>query len=119
MKNQKLPFFLLFLIILIISTSCPEPKVIRIETGNLLDTSYTSATIKGTIIDPGEGIVEHGHCWSTSPDPNVGSGNETKKGSRNTAGNFTSELKDLAAGTYYYIRAYATDGNGPMIYGED
>ncbi|MBA7520566.1 hypothetical protein ES705_12662 [subsurface metagenome] len=77
MKNLKLLFFLLFPILMIISTRCPEPKVISIDTGNLLDTSYTSATIQGTIIDPGEGIVEHGHCWSTSPDPKIGSGNET------------------------------------------
>jgi len=57
----------------------------------------------------GATVTEHGICWSTSHSPTT-SGSHTSGGTG--TGNFEVELTDLAPGTTYYIRAYATNSAG-------
>lgn len=55
-------------------------------------------------------ISERGVCWSTSPSPDI---NSEKKASENPEGyNFYITVTNLAPGTTYYLRSYATNEAG-------
>ncbi|UCH14356.1 MAG: fibrobacter succinogenes major paralogous domain-containing protein [Bacteroidales bacterium] len=78
---------------------------------SITDISYTTARAYATIIDPGDGIEQHGHCWSTSAETiSVDNENKTENGNTNSAGSYTSDLTGLVSNTTYYIRAYVLDG---------
>lgn len=57
----------------------------------------------------GTGVTARGICWSSSVNPTI-SGSKTTDGSG--AGSFNSTATGLSTCTYYYVRAYATNGNG-------
>ena len=74
-----------------------------------------SADCGGYITDDGGNTVTaRGVCWSTSQNPTLND-NFTIDG--DGTGNFTSNITGLAAGTTYYVRAYATNSVG-TTYGE-
>jgi uncharacterized protein (TIGR02145 family) len=91
-----------------------EPKV---ETGTVTDITTYSARAEGNLIDIGDGINQHGHCWSTSPNPDI-SGSNTSLGHKTNTGSFTSNLQNLQPGTQYYIKAYA-QSEGGVFYGNE
>jgi len=79
----------------------------------------TSAIGGGNIISDGDSssltVTARGVCWSTFPSPTI----ENSKTSDGVGGGrFTSKIDSLTAFTTYYVRAYATNGNG-TIYGND
>ncbi|MFA4907162.1 MAG: FISUMP domain-containing protein [archaeon] len=85
-------------------------KVPELATSEVTDIGRTSATCGGTISsDGGSTITAKGVCWSTGQTPKV-SDNKTTDGTG--AGSFESEITGLTAGTNYYVRAYATNGDG-------
>lgn len=59
--------------------------------------------------DGGATVSAKGICWGTSQNPTI-SGNHTNNGTG--TGSFTSNITGLAAGTTYYVRAYATNSKG-------
>jgi uncharacterized protein (TIGR02145 family) len=69
----------------------------------------TTATSGGNITSAGGTITARGVCWSTSTNPTT-SNNKTSDGTG--AGNYTSNLTSLSAGTIYYVKAYATNSAG-------
>ncbi|MBA7591945.1 hypothetical protein ES708_34116 [subsurface metagenome] len=73
----------------------------------------TTATGNGTVTDLGypPNLTQHGHCWSTSPNPTVAD-DKTELGPKAATGAFTSSLTGLNPGTLYYCRAYATNSIG-------
>lgn len=74
-----------------------------------------SATSGGTVIDEGGlSVSAKGVCWSTVPEPTIA---DRRTGDGTGAGAFTSVLTGLSGGTYYYVRAYATNAWGTS-YGE-
>lgn len=82
-------------------------------------TSVTSstATTGGTIATYGDWpITASGVCWSTGQNP-VATGAHTSENV--SSGTYSSALAGLAAGTTYYVRAYATNsvgtGYGPQV----
>ena len=78
------------------------------------------ATAGGVITDSGGcTIVKKGVCWSTTPNPVVGTANQTNDGQY--GGAYTSILKPLLPGQLYYYRAYAINSCFPntVIYGGD
>ena len=76
----------------------------------------TTAVTGGNITDDGgSAVTARGVCWSTSHNPTI-SDNHTDDGEG--MGSFTSSLTGLTAGTTYFVRAYATNGNGTK-YGEE
>lgn len=72
--------------------------------------TVTGATVGGSVIsDGGAAITARGVCWSTSNNPTTVDSN-TEEGTGN--GHFRSNINGLTAGTFYYVRAYATNSLG-------
>lgn len=81
----------------------------------------TSATVSSSIeIERGTKVIEHGHCWSTTPNPVV-EGSKTTHASiyddpqldfyfhpKYSSTVITSQLKNILPKTTYYIRSYVT-----------
>ncbi len=89
----------------------------RVRNDSISDISYTTAKATATIIDPGEGIEQHGHCWSINAESiNIDNETKTENGPVNTAGSYSSILTGLSPNTGYYVRAYALKG-ATIIYG--
>lgn len=88
-----------------------------VTTGEVTDITSTSATASGTVTTEGGTILTAvGVCWSTETAPTI-EGEHTDEGA--LTGDFTSALTGLQRNTTYYVRAYATDGEGDTIYGDE
>lgn len=102
--------------ILFLSYSCEEiRREAKVVTGQAIEIKTTTARVTGDIIDLGEGIIEHGHCWSISPTPTIDDF-KTELGTANKTGVYTSELTNLEVEMKYYIQGYATTEYG-TVYG--
>jgi len=74
--------------------------------------TQTTATSGGNITtDGGATVTAIGVVWSTTQNPTVET-NHGKTTDGSGTGSFTSNLTGLAAGTTYYVRAYATNSVG-------
>ena len=90
------------------TTSATLPTVV---TGDISGT-----TAHGEVTNAGGAIVtERGICWGTSHNPTTAG---THGSSGTGTGTFSVELTDLAPGTTYYVRAYATNSAG-TAYGSE
>jgi hypothetical protein len=90
------------------TTSATLPTVV---TGDISGT-----TAHGEVTNAGGAIVtERGICWGTSHNPTTAG---THGSSGTGTGSFSVELTDLAPGTTYYVRAYATNSAG-TAYGSE
>ncbi len=88
-------------------TPLPSPTL---TTTDVLEVLMYTAKSGGSIgSDGGSTVTARGVCWSTKDKPTI-SDNKTNDGSG--AGSFTSKLNNLLPNTKYYLRAYATNGNG-------
>ena len=86
------------------------PKVSIAATAT--DVTQNSFNIGGSLIGTGgSAITAYGHCWSLSHNPTV---NDTKSDNGGTQAicEFSSAVTNLAVGTTYYVRAYATNALG-------
>jgi uncharacterized protein (TIGR02145 family) len=78
--------------------------------------TFTSAVTGGNITSDGLApVTARGVAYGTAANPTV-AGSKTTDGSG--AGTFTSNLTNLAEGTTYYVRAYATNSRG-TAYGNE
>jgi uncharacterized protein (TIGR02145 family) len=76
-----------------------------------------SVIVGGNITnDGGSSIVLKGVCYSTTPNPNMGN-MRTEDGSG--IGSFTTILRNLNPSTTYYVRSYAKNSNGVVVYGDE
>ncbi len=116
-NNQLIRIFALFILIIIACPGCSKiERELKVVTGIISDITTSSARAGGNIIDLGDGINDHGHCWSISQDPDI-SDLKTSLGPKTITGSFTSNLQNLLPGTKYYVRAYARSGDG-VVYGD-
>ena len=88
-----------------------------VVTGEVSAITSKSATVKGTIVELGGGITDHGHCWSTDQQPSI-TNEKTSLGKATALNDFTSELVNLEPGVIYYVRAFVNGGD-ETIYGEE
>ena len=118
MKSYRLLFLVKIAILgLMFLNSCSKDDTKPlVETSAVVSIESTSA-ISGGIIkdDGGSSIQSKGVCWSTIENPTVAD-SKTMDGSGNSS--FVSEIKGLAAGVTYHVRAYATNSKG-VAYGND
>jgi hypothetical protein len=76
-----------------------------------------SVIVGGNILnDGGSSIVLRGVCYSTTPNPNMGN-MRTEDGSG--VGSFSTILRNLNPSTTYYVRSYAKNSNGVVVYGNE
>jgi uncharacterized protein (TIGR02145 family) len=76
-----------------------------------------SVIVGGNITnDGGSSIVLRGVCYSTTPNPNMGN-MRTEDGSG--VGSFSTILRNLNPSTTYYVRSYAKNTNGVVVYGNE
>ena len=76
-----------------------------------------SVVVGGNITnDGGSSIVLRGVCYSTTPNPNMGN-MRTEDGSG--VGSFSTILRNLNPSTTYYVRSYAKNSNGVVVYGDE
>jgi len=113
---------LLFILFLeVISFSCckkEEDRIMAVRNDSISDISYTTAKANATIVDIGQGIKQHGHCWSSeTTTPVIGENNKSSLGSTDKTGNYESQLVGLSERTVYYVRAYAISDAG-TAYGD-
>ena len=89
------------------------PVIMTLSVSKILK---NSAVCKANALsDGGTQILSRGFCWNTSGSPSI-SGDSTVDG--NGLGNFVSKLNNLASGTIYYVRSYATNSTG-TTYGNE
>lgn len=81
-----------------------------ITTNSVTSITTNSAISGGNVIsDGGATVTSRGICWSTSINPTI-LNSRTIVGSG--TGSFSSSITGLVSGTYYYVRAYATNSWG-------
>ena len=79
-----------------------------VENCNAQDVTKSSATLSAQVTDDGgDEITERGFYYGTSPDPTT-----NKTVVSGTTGEMTADITDLSANTKYYVKAYATNGQG-------
>lgn len=70
----------------------------------------TTASSGGNITnDGGATVTARGVCWSVSANPTIA---DSKTTDGTGTGTFTSAITGLSAGTFYYVRSYATNSIG-------
>ena len=78
--------------------------------------STTTATCGGNVLsDGGSPIISRGICWSISQNPTI---NDSHTSDSTGLGTFSSNITGLTSGTFYFVRAYATNANG-TAYGNE
>ena len=81
-----------------------------VTTGLVSDITHTTATCGSKVtFDGGSPVTARGVCWNTSGNPTLADSHTTDGEGK---GVFTSSLTDLAPGTRYLVRAYATNSEG-------
>ncbi len=121
LKN-RVPYLVIFILNLFVIAyslySCNEPRrTIKVKTTEVQDIRMNSARAFGYIVDIGEGITHYGHCWAGSINPTI-ENSKTDFGDCTKSLEFSSEILDLEANSYYHVRAYALNGD-EVVYGED
>ncbi len=100
-----------------VSMLVPEPQKPTLGSSQVGSIESDRVRITTSILSLGDGnISQHGHCWSTSPNPTVDN-DKTELGKAEKVDSYSDEITNLEAVTKYYIRAYATNVVG-VSYGE-
>jgi uncharacterized protein (TIGR02145 family) len=113
-------FYILFLLLIsFFSCKKEEERIMMVTNDSITDVAYTTAKAFATIVDPGKGIEQHGHIWSTDAEIiSIITENKTENGPINTSGSYSSILTNLTPGESYYVRSYITDGAN-VIFGDE
>ena len=100
----------------IIFTTGQNTTTPSVTTTAITNIGQTTAISGGDVTsDGGTTVTARGVCWSTSLNPTIAN-NFTTDGTG--TGIFTSNLTGLTGGTFYHVRAYATNSQGTS-YGND
>jgi hypothetical protein len=99
--------------------SCKKLVFERITDASTDSVSITGTTVMvyGTVLDLGKKpIIRHGHCWSTSENPDT-TDFKSDLGTFEGTGIFYSRLRSIKPGKLHYARSYIYDGTN-VIYGQ-
>lgn len=117
MKNQ-IYFIALAVIMAVPFSSCKKDKSDppAVTTTAISSISVNSATSGGNVTAEGtSAVTARGICWGTATNPTIADSKTTDGAG---LGSFTSSITGLASSTLYYVRAYATNGEGTS-YGDE
>lgn len=108
------------LIILLLAFTCvgctKTDDKLAVITKSIAEITSNSAKSGGNVTASGNITVQVcGVCWSETPSPTT---NDFFTTDNQGVGEYISSLRNLKAGTKYYVRAYATTNSGVM-YGEE
>ncbi len=106
---------IVFIFLLLFSCKKDLTRVGYVKTG-AVTISDTVLIAVGEIIDVGEGINNHGHCWSPKQMPSI-LDNHTSLGPSGPVLNYTSVITGTDQYNQLYIRSYIETEND-VIYGE-
>lgn len=106
-----------FLVFLFSCEYYPLERKAAVTTDQLVEITVREAKVRGTLIDTGEGIADHGHCWSTSENPRI-TDNYSSLGRMEHTGQFTTTMNNLIPETTYYVRAYVKEQSN-VVYGKE
>ncbi len=109
--------FLMTIILFPSSCKKEEEKIMKVRNDSISAVAIITARAHAAVIDIGQGITQHGHCWSTNLEPTVYD-SKTENGQVNSAGPFISNLTGLLPGSKYYVKAYVQNA-GNIVYGAD
>jgi hypothetical protein len=100
-----------FILLIFIIHSCIEkPVPPSVTTTAATEITYTSAVSGGDVTDDGgETVISRGICWNTSSNPEISDNKTDENGEK---GSFASNITQLSPGTFYSVRAYATNSAG-------
>ena len=120
MRTKNITVFLFLIILVVACKKTPETLTTtnKIIIGASTVSSVGYFTASGTTqVNSlgGNTISEHGHCWSTNPNPDMND-SHSSMGQLSSPAAFTSDLSDLLAATKYYITPYLKYQYG-IIYG--
>lgn len=91
-------------------------RVTKLITKEVNVVSAVALNATGEVLDIGDPLSNHGHCWATSPAPTLADSNSAL-GALTTRGVFTTAISNLEPDTRYYVRAYVQTPDS-VIYGE-
>lgn len=98
------------------TASAPAATTPLVTTSSVTSITATTASSGGTVTsNGGTAVTARGVSWNTTGSPTIGD-SHTSNGTG--TGSFTSGLANLAPGTTYYVRAYATNSAG-TAYGSE
>jgi hypothetical protein len=111
MRNVfKLAGLFLLVLILTFGSSCKKKVPPSVTTNSVTEISYTTAVSGGNVTDEGSApVLSRGTCWSTTENPTI---ENSKTSDAAGSGTFTSNIDMLSPNTAYYVRSYATSGDG-------
>jgi uncharacterized protein (TIGR02145 family) len=117
MKKIAILFTLIGILSCILITDCKKKaEVPTLTTNPVTDITINTARSGGSITDDGGAdVIIKGICWSNQSNPTTAD-SFTENGSG--VEDFSGDLTDLAEGTVYYVRAYATNSVG-TAYGNE
>jgi hypothetical protein len=96
--------------VLLFDAGCRRRDIPVLSTTAISNITVASVTSGGNITDDGNAdVVVRGVCWGTAQNPTI---NDSHSTDGNGPGTFTSTVIGLNSGTAYYLRAYATNGEG-------
>lgn len=117
LKRNKWSIAIVLLLFSLFIISCKKTDgKLTVATKPIVEISTNSAKSGGIVTVSGNITVQVcGICWSESPSPTT---NDFFTTDSQGNGEYISSMRNLKAGTKYYVRAYATTNSGVM-YGEE
>jgi len=98
--------------------SCKKiPREPSVETRSVSEVTARGAIVTGNLVDLGEGVNDHGHCWDIYSNTTITDAH-TSLGATSSKGIYTSVLTDLEPGKTYYVKAYLQSGS-KVYYGSE
>ena len=105
---MKRIFPLVFLVFVVFSCKKDFSRQPVVSTG---DFDLAEAIAHGTLVDQGtKDIVDHGFCWDSVGEPNLGNSN-VRLGALTTTGSFQAQLQGLSANKTYFLKAFISFGD--------